>query len=76
MGILAWNYPVTNDPLRRDILNKTGIALLIKDIETGDTPGLEAIVRSGLVAPPAEPAAEPPDTNAAPLDPAVPPADS
>lgn len=76
MGILAWNYPVTNDPLKRDILNKTGIALLIKDIETGETPGLEAIVRSGLVASPAEPAAEPTDANAAPPDPAVPPAES
>jgi hypothetical protein len=71
MGILAWNYSVTNDPLKRELLNKTGIALLIKDIEAGETPGLETVVRSGLVTPPAEPAAELTEA-AAPPEPAAP----
>jgi len=73
MAIVAWNYVIPDEPLKRDVLNKTGIALLIKDIKTGETPGLEAVVRSGLVAPQAEPAAEAVETaGGAPPDPAAP----
>lgn len=73
MGIVAWNYSIPDEPLKRDFLNKTGVALLIKDIKTGETPGLEAVVRSGLVAPPADPAAEAIEiAGGAPPDPAAP----
>lgn len=73
MGILAWNYVIPDEPLKQNVLNKTGLALLIQDVKTGGTPGLEAVVRSGLVAPPAELAAETIDVaTAAPPDPTVP----
>jgi len=48
--------------------------LHINDIKTGETTGLKAVVGSGLVAQPVEPAAEWPKlTPAAPSGPAVPP---
>jgi hypothetical protein len=70
MGIVAWNYSIPDEPLKRDFLNKTGVALLIKDIKTGETPGLEAVVRSGLVAQPVEATAEAIDAAPGPAVPA------
>jgi CheY-like chemotaxis protein len=69
MGILAWNYAIPDGPLKRDFLTKAGLALLIKDIKTAETPGLEAVVRSGLVAQPVESAREAADPT--PGEPAV-----
>jgi hypothetical protein len=49
MGLLAWNYPVPNEVIRRGDLNKAGIIILVKDADRPDAPGLSDAIRSGLV---------------------------
>lgn len=51
MGLLAWNYAITADPLANKDLNKAGIILLVKDAEAPDSPGLGDAIRTGLVQP-------------------------
>jgi hypothetical protein len=51
MGLLAWNYPIPDEVIRKTHLNKAGIILLIKDAARPDAPGLGDAIRSGLVEP-------------------------
>ena len=49
MGLLAWNYAIPGEAIRRSDLNKAGIIILVKDAERRDAPGLGDAIRSGLV---------------------------
>jgi hypothetical protein len=49
MGLLAWNYTVTAEPLKRNDLKYAGIILLVKDREEAEVPGYDKAVQSGLV---------------------------
>lgn len=51
MGLLAWNYSVSEEPLASKDLTKAGVILLVKDKDDGEAPGRDAAVRSGLVQP-------------------------
>jgi len=55
MGLLAWNYPIGADALKRSDLVRAGIIILVKD--QAETPGFEAAMRNGLIQP------EPDDPN-------------
>lgn len=50
MGLLAWNYafPATT-ALGKGDLNKAGVIILIKDRQQPGAPGLEDVIRTGLV---------------------------
>jgi len=49
MVLLAWNYPIDTETLIKKDLTKAGIIILVKDQEESEIPGLEAVVRSGLI---------------------------
>jgi hypothetical protein len=53
MGLLAWNYTIPDEVIRKSHLNKAGIILLVKDAERPrpHAPGLGDAIRSGLVEP-------------------------
>jgi hypothetical protein len=51
LGLIAWNYPISTDPLDAKNLAKAGIILLVKDKGQAEAPGFDAAVRSGLVHP-------------------------
>lgn len=51
MGLMAWNYTVTEEALKSKDLNKAGVILLVKDRAEDDVPGLDAAVRNGLIQP-------------------------
>lgn len=50
MGLLAWNFAFQLAPLANKDLNKAGVIILIKDRQQTGEPGLEDVIRSGLVA--------------------------
>ena len=74
MGLLAWNYMGHGDSLQRSALNKAGIIFVIRDIGRQDVPGLNEVMRSGLIESPdnsasSDPApADPAPANPAPAD--------
>ncbi|MCW8966485.1 MAG: hypothetical protein OQK82_07355, partial [Candidatus Pacearchaeota archaeon] len=51
MGLMAWNYAVTGEALKKKDLNKAGVILLVKDCAGDDVPGLDAAIRNGLIQP-------------------------
>ena len=51
MGLLAWNYLIPDEAIKKVHLNKAGIILLVKDTTGPHAPGLGDAMRSGLVAP-------------------------
>ena len=51
MGLLAWNYRVTDQALSNNDLKKAGIILVVRDAPGADAPGLGDAIRSGLVNP-------------------------
>lgn len=55
MGLLAWNYMSQGQLLHRSVLNKAGIVFVIRDIGRQDVPGLNDVMRSGLIEPPENP---------------------
>jgi len=59
LGLLAWNYPIGAEAIENKDLTKAGIIILVKDQEQAETPGFEAVLRSGLIQPePDEPNSE------------------
>lgn len=50
MGLLAWNYAIPATALVKGDLNKAGVIILIKDRPQLGAPGLEDVIRTGLVA--------------------------
>lgn len=53
MGLLAWNYAVPDQVLEKGDLNKAGVIILVKDRDQANVPGLNDVIRSGLVGAPA-----------------------
>lgn len=53
MGLLAWNYAVPDQALEKCDLNKAGVIILVKNPDQANVPGLNDVIRSGLVAEPA-----------------------
>lgn len=49
LGLLAWNYAFPHTPLEKTHLGKAGIIILVKDRNQPGQPGLEDVIRSGLV---------------------------
>lgn len=49
MGLLAWNYSFPNTALVKGDLNKAGVIILVKDRPLEGSPGLEDVIRTGLV---------------------------
>jgi hypothetical protein len=49
MGLIAWNYVIPDEAIKRTHLNKAGIILLVKDAARLDAPGLGDAIRSGLM---------------------------
>lgn len=49
MGLLAWNFAFPAATLAKGDLNKAGVIILIKDRQQGGEPGLDDVIRSGLV---------------------------
>lgn len=60
MGLLAWNYDFTPEPLGKKDLPKAGVIILVKDREQSDAVGRDEAVRSGLLPnnPDSEPSAD------------------
>jgi hypothetical protein len=51
MGLIAWNYEIPEGEIPKKDLNKAGVILLVRDAPTPGNPGLEQVIRSGLVDP-------------------------
>ncbi|RVK08925.1 hypothetical protein CN165_31150 [Sinorhizobium medicae] len=51
MGLIAWNLPVTAEPLKKNVLNKAGIIIVIKDAAGSTVPGLGKVINTGALQP-------------------------
>ena len=65
MGLIAWNFAISPEPLHAKQLNKAGIILLLKDATAEGAVGLNDAIRSGVLGTTvkidADAAAEPPN---------------
>lgn len=51
MGLIAWNFQVNEEPLKKTYLNKAGIIIVIRDADGSTVPGLGQVLNAGALQP-------------------------